>query len=69
MPLLPEEVPMTDKTAPQDRRELENLVSFDWIVFTAGVVGLAVVIIASVREGEHGLIGQLGSYVGSSSLF
>lgn len=60
---------MTDKPAPQDHREMENLVSFDWIVFTAGVVGLAVVIIASLREGEHGLIGQLGSYVGNSSLF
>ena len=60
---------MTDTSANQDRRELENLVSFDWIVFTAGVLGLAVVIIASVREGEHGLIGQLGSYVSSSNLF
>lgn len=60
---------MTDKTAKTDRQELENLVSFDWIVFTAGVLGLAVVIIASVREGEHGLIGQLGSYVSSTSLF
>ncbi|MBM1634210.1 hypothetical protein JQV27_15275 [Sulfitobacter mediterraneus] len=60
---------MTDRTDKQDRRELENLVSFDWIVFTAGVLGLAVVIIASVREGEHGLVGQLGSYVGRSNLF
>lgn len=60
---------MTDKIAKTDRQELENLVSFDWIVFTAGVLGLAVVIIASVREGEHGLIGQLGSYVSSTSLF
>lgn len=60
---------MTDKIAKTDRQELENLVSFDWIVFTAGVLGLAVVIIASVREGENGLIGQLGSYVSSTSLF
>lgn len=54
---------MTQKADKKHLRKPAHLVSFDWIVFTAGVVGLAVVILASVQAGENGLAAQWGSYV------
>jgi hypothetical protein len=43
--------PQEDNTLP--------LVSFDWIVFSAAVIGVIIVTLASFQAGENGLAAQL----------
>ncbi len=39
----------------------------DWIVLTASLVGLAIVILASLHAGDGGLVANMGDYFVSST--
>lgn len=41
----------------------------DWIVLTVSLVGLLIVIAASIQAGEAGLVASLGSYVITTAAF
>lgn len=41
----------------------QDAIQVDWIVLIASTIGLAVVVIASIRAGEGGLAAQLANFV------
>ncbi|QFT58625.1 hypothetical protein FIU94_07290 [Sulfitobacter sp. THAF37] len=41
----------------------------DWIVLTASLLGVGIVLAASIRAGEAGLVASLGSYMMTSASF
>ncbi|WP_169052579.1 Flp family type IVb pilin [Pseudooceanicola onchidii] len=43
----------------------EGAVTVDWVVLTAGVVTVIVLIFGAVSEDTLGLAGNIGSYIGS----
>lgn len=51
------------------RQDCAGTVGIDWIVLTASVVGLAVVVIASIQAGDDGLAANVSSYFASDGVF
>ena len=50
-------------------KEDSGTLTVDWTVLTAAIVGLAIVVIASVQAGDQGLASNVGSYFSEHGFF
>lgn len=56
-------------TRVKPKKEGDDPRKVDWIVLTVSLLGVVIVIAASIQAGEAGLVASLGHYVVTSAAF